>query len=89
MHEGYEPDPVLDFPNSYQLTSEHVAEVDLASSDADPTAGGDRDGAIGFLHVPLKPHVIGKTCGASQVADCVKSYIAPISPSALMQQDDG
>ena len=35
-----------------------------------------------------KPHIIGKTCGASQVTDCVKSYIAATSRSAPIQQDE-
>jgi len=46
MHEADQPDLVVDFAYANDLASEHGAQVDLASSEADTAAAGYSDGSV-------------------------------------------
>ena len=46
MHEGHEPDALVDLLDADVLPGENGAEVDLAPTEADATSVGDGDGAI-------------------------------------------
>jgi hypothetical protein len=46
MHKADEPDFVGNLFDADILTGKNLAQVDLTPSDANPSAGGDGDGAI-------------------------------------------
>jgi hypothetical protein len=59
VHEGDEPDALVDLFDSDHLAGEDLAQVDLAGVEADAAAGGDDDGLVVEGVVELGQALIG------------------------------
>jgi len=65
VHEADQPDVISDFPNADGLAGKDLAEIDLASTEAQPPALRDDDGAI--VEGVVKGRYAGVAAGRSLV----------------------